>query len=162
VAHATLLVAVHTCSASQAAMYNAQRGTRNTFGGCAHLQCLTSCSVQCSTWHTQHFWWLCTLAVPHKLQRTMLNVAHATLLVAVHTCSASQAAAYNAQCGTQHFCRVGQNHIYTVYIRYFWQGNHQILYLLDITPHKNCFLPCGVSAVKFNIYLCIAGMVRVA
>jgi hypothetical protein len=21
--------------------------------------------------------------------------------------------------------RVGQNHIYTVYIRYFWQGNHQ-------------------------------------
>ena len=25
-----------------------------------------------------------------------------------------------------HICRVGQNHIYTVYIRYFWQGNHQI------------------------------------
>ena len=23
-------------------------------------------------------------------------------------------------------CRVGQNHIYTVYIRRFWQGNHQI------------------------------------
>jgi len=23
-------------------------------------------------------------------------------------------------------CRVGQDHIYTVYIRYFWQGNHQI------------------------------------
>jgi len=23
-------------------------------------------------------------------------------------------------------CRVGQNHIYTVYIRYFWQGNHQM------------------------------------
>jgi hypothetical protein len=22
--------------------------------------------------------------------------------------------------------RVGQNHLYTVYIRYFWQGNHQI------------------------------------
>ena len=22
--------------------------------------------------------------------------------------------------------RVGQNHIYTVYIRYLWQGNHQI------------------------------------
>ena len=22
--------------------------------------------------------------------------------------------------------RVGQNHIFTVYIRYFWQGNHQI------------------------------------
>jgi len=22
--------------------------------------------------------------------------------------------------------RVGQNHIYTVHIRYFWQGNHQI------------------------------------
>ena len=25
-----------------------------------------------------------------------------------------------------HTCRVGQNHIYTVYMRYFWQGNHQI------------------------------------
>ena len=23
-------------------------------------------------------------------------------------------------------CRVGQDHIYMVYIRYFWQGNHQI------------------------------------
>jgi len=22
--------------------------------------------------------------------------------------------------------RVGQNHVYAVYIRYFWQGNHQI------------------------------------
>jgi len=22
--------------------------------------------------------------------------------------------------------RVGQNHIYTVYVRYFWQGYHQI------------------------------------
>jgi len=31
-------------------------------------------------------------------------------------------------CLTQstHRFRVGQNHIYTVYIRYFWQGNHQI------------------------------------
>jgi hypothetical protein len=25
-----------------------------------------------------------------------------------------------------YICRDGQNHIYTVYIRYFWQGNHQI------------------------------------
>ena len=23
-------------------------------------------------------------------------------------------------------CRIGQNHIYTVYMRYFWQGNHRI------------------------------------
>jgi hypothetical protein len=23
-------------------------------------------------------------------------------------------------------CKVGQNHIYTVLVRYFWQGNHQI------------------------------------
>ena len=26
----------------------------------------------------------------------------------------------------QQMRRVGQNHIYTVYIRYFWQGNHRI------------------------------------
>ena len=25
-----------------------------------------------------------------------------------------------------HIYRVGQNHIYTVYIRCFWQGNHEI------------------------------------
>ena len=25
-----------------------------------------------------------------------------------------------------HIAKVGQNHIHTVYIRYFWQGNHQI------------------------------------
>jgi len=25
-----------------------------------------------------------------------------------------------------YICRVGQNHIYTVYIRYYWQGNHEI------------------------------------
>jgi hypothetical protein len=25
-----------------------------------------------------------------------------------------------------HMVRIGQNHIYTVYIRYFWQGYHQI------------------------------------
>jgi hypothetical protein len=36
--------------------------------------------------------------------------------------------------------RVGQNHIYTVYIRYFWQGNHQIyghircIYLVLVNP----------------------------
>ena len=28
--------------------------------------------------------------------------------------------------GTRHVSRVGQNHTYTVYIRYFWQGSHQI------------------------------------
>ena len=27
---------------------------------------------------------------------------------------------------TQHRTRVGQDHIYTVHIRYFWLGNHQI------------------------------------
>ena len=27
---------------------------------------------------------------------------------------------------TRIWSRVGQNHIYTVYIRYFWQGNHQL------------------------------------
>jgi len=40
--------------------------------------------------------------------------------------------------------RVGQNHIYTVYIRYFWQGNHQIfghircIYMVLANPTQNC------------------------
>ena len=33
---------------------------------------------------------------------------------------------------TPYICRVGQNHIYTVCIRYLWQGNHQIY------GHKQC------------------------
>ena len=31
-----------------------------------------------------------------------------------------------ARCVRLHIYRVGQNHIYTVYVRYFWQENHQI------------------------------------
>ena len=44
-------------------------------------------------------------------------------------------------------CRVGQNHIYTVYIRYFWQGNHQIyghircIYTVLANPSTN---PCWI------------------
>jgi hypothetical protein len=30
------------------------------------------------------------------------------------------------QAASCNICRVGQNHVYTVYIRYFWQGNHRI------------------------------------
>jgi len=43
-------------------------------------------------------------------------------------------------------CRVGQNHIYTVYIRYFWQGNHQIyghiqcIYTVLANPMHVCLL----------------------
>ena len=32
----------------------------------------------------------------------------------------------HTSCGALHLCKVGQNHIYTVYVRYIWQGNHQI------------------------------------
>jgi len=35
----------------------------------------------------------------------------------------------NTYC-TRLITRVGQNHVYTVYIRYFWQGNHQIYGLI--------------------------------
>jgi len=38
--------------------------------------------------------------------------------------------------------RVGQNHIYAVYIRYFWQGNHQIyrlkLFIIILYGHIQC------------------------
>jgi len=44
--------------------------------------------------------------------------------------------------------RVGQNHIYTVYIRYFWQGNNQIyghircIYMVLANPTLVCGLKC--------------------
>jgi len=31
-----------------------------------------------------------------------------------------------APCTQANMCRMGQNHVYTVYIRYFWQGDHQV------------------------------------
>jgi hypothetical protein len=44
--------------------------------------------------------------------------------------------------------RVGLNHIYTVYIWYFWQGNHQMyghircIYTVLANPnHNHCTLP---------------------
>jgi len=45
--------------------------------------------------------------------------------------------------------RVSQNHIYTVYIRYFWQGNHQIY------GHIRCIVyRCTVMANPiYNIYI---------
>ena len=40
-----------------------------------------------------------------------------------HLAFAFCSCAYNTN---THVCRVNQNHTYTVYIRYFWQGHHQI------------------------------------
>jgi hypothetical protein len=43
-------------------------------------------------------------------------------------------------------CRVGQEHIYTVYIRYFWQKHHQIhghircIYTILANPKRLCFV----------------------
>jgi hypothetical protein len=49
---------------------------------------------------------------------------------ALTLCRAPQAASSWCRCRAiphnGHIRRVGQNHIYTVYIRYFWQGNYQI------------------------------------
>ena len=49
--------------------------------------------------------------------------------------------------------RVGQNHIYTVYIRYFWQRNHQIynhirsMYTVLANPRNDTLL-------RSSVYLC--------
>jgi len=44
-----------------------------------------------------------------------------------------------------YICRVGQSHIYTVYIRYFWQGNHQ----------KYGYIRCIYTVLANPIYFCI-------
>jgi hypothetical protein len=52
-------------------------------------------------------------------------------------------------------CRVGQNHIYTMYVRYFWQGNHRIyghircIYTVLANPICVPFLP--PSAAFFSL-----------
>jgi len=48
-------------------------------------------------------------------------------------------------CACMYMCRVGQNHIYTVCIRYFWQGNHHIY------GHIRCIY----TVLANPIYVCI-------
>ena len=48
-----------------------------------------------------------------------------------------------------HMYRVGQNHIYTVYIRYFGQGNHQIY------GHIRCIYTVLANPTYVFMYLCV-------
>jgi len=51
-----------------------------------------------------------------------------------------------------YMCRVGQIHIYTVYIRYRWQGNHQIY------GHIRCIYTVLANPV---IYVCVNGDITI-
>jgi hypothetical protein len=59
--------------------------------------------------------------------------------------------------GACHMSRVGQNHIYTVYIRYFWQGNYKMY------GHIRCiyirFWP--TLHMSLCVYVCACICVRV-
>ena len=48
-----------------------------------------------------------------------------------------------------HICRVGHNLTYTVYVRYFWQGNHQIY------GHIRCIY--GIFGREITKYMVIYG-----
>ena len=56
-----------------------------------------------------------------------------------------------------HMSRVGQNHIYTVYIRHFWQGTHQIyghircIYTVLANPAHVLLQPYDMSLVVPNL-----------
>jgi len=45
-----------------------------------------------------------------------------------------------------YLCRAGQNHIHTVYIRYFWQGNHQL--------YRCCYDPYMCHMLAFLAVQC--------
>ena len=59
---------------------------------------------------------------------------------------------------TPYICRVGQNHIYTVCIRYLWQGNHQIyghirrIYTVLANP---IYLASSLPTIPNNDRICI-------
>ena len=68
----------------------------------------------------------------HHTRRSTLN-AHFHLCSHTHTYNASMHTCAYIHTSTMHaytlftcHCRVGQNHIYTMHIRYSWQGNYQI------------------------------------
>jgi hypothetical protein len=58
-------------------------------------------------------------------------------------------------------CRDGQDHIYTVYIRYSWQGNHQIygyircMYTFLANPSLVCVLCVCVLCVSCVCLVCV-------
>jgi len=65
--------------------------------------------------------WCC---LPHAVLQAVLSDVLCAAVHVVHDFEHSLGRPWQAD-----LCvidRVGQNHIYTVYIRYFWQGNHQI------------------------------------
>ena len=47
-------------------------------------------------------------------------------------------------------CRVGQTHAYTVFVRYFWQGNHQIYVhircIYTVLANPMCLLECEAKS----------------
>ena len=57
----------------------------------------------------------------------LLSRTHTQVIIQLSQTNAHGTFAALSWCScSQHKCRDGQNHVYTVYKRYFWQGNHQI------------------------------------
>jgi hypothetical protein len=88
---------------------------------CVHMIIVPSIALFAYGFHAQH----CTCTITGHLLLIMCIITGYLHLI---TCTIT---------------RVGQNHIYTVCIRYFWQGNHQIyghircLYTVLANPNHN-------------------------
>ena len=103
--------------------------------------CVCVCVCVCvdgaiSTWHNEYGidqvcfpalrkYWTAT-----SLQKQLVTISHTSTWPHKNTNRMNlviKTMFYNLQSiALNNMCRVGQNHIYTVYIRYVWQGNHQI------------------------------------
>jgi len=70
-----------------------------------------------------------------------------TKLLLFHLLPAVSAPAFRFEGYACHMSRVGQNHIYTVYIRYFWQGNHQIY------GHIRCIYTVLANPTHVTVFL---------
>jgi hypothetical protein len=62
-----------------------------------------------------------------------------------------------------HIFKVGQNHMYTMYIRYSWQGSHQVyghircVYMVLANPTYICF-PVFIYFILVTVVRCPQGM----
>jgi hypothetical protein len=99
--------------------FHLSRGILHSFASsCSVFICFFRISL--ITWHST---FLCIqLFCLHMLCQDF-HLSHGNLHSFASSCSVSLCSFIH---GKSNMLRVGQNHTYTVYIQYFWQGNRQI------------------------------------
>jgi len=82
-----------------------------------HIRCI--CTVLANTMFL-------IIISPWRILSTALQLLCAQAVSLPHTLPHTAVTSRKKNLNKRQMCKVGQNHIYTVYVRYFWQRNHLI------------------------------------